>query len=215
MKLGYASWKKVESDGCESGRSYPFPTEEELAMRPETGWLVFFFPKRGQVVSWLIAFGEMLGRIIKTRIVHRKIPHHVEIMQRKIEGVYLYGADAHSGFIGKPAARRLDGLKQGRDYLIVAIHTENLRRMIAECIKEIDGTPYENWEDVIKVWRDGNNTVGDEKLFCSEACVRIYQYANQRWSMDLDANNTSPLDLMIEVLKLPNSERVATVDWDA
>ncbi|MBM4354908.1 MAG: hypothetical protein FJ109_14160 [Deltaproteobacteria bacterium] len=182
-------------------------------MRPETGWLVFFFPRRGQVVSWLIAWGSRLGRLLRFRVVPRRVPHHVEGVRRTMDGVYLYGADAHVGFIGRPAAERLAGLIQGRDYLVVALDTEGIRADITEAILALDGRPYEDWPDMLRVWRGGNRARGDRKVFCSEAWVRIYQHARQPWAEEMDADNTSPLDLMLAVLHLCGAERVANVDW--
>lgn len=185
-------------------------------MKPETGWLVFFFPRRGQFVAKLISFGEWLGGLLrgKARRHGSRIPHHVEGVVRTMDGVKLWGADAHAGFVGKPAHVRLEGLVQGMDYLVVALPTAGARAQIQEAVQMLDGTPYEDWRNVLKVWRDGNRSRGKARLFCSEAWVRILSQAFM-WADKLDPDNTDPLELLDAALRWGGGTRVSLpIKWE-
>lgn len=181
-------------------------------MTPETGYLVFFFPRKNTPVSWLISIGEGLGRILRHRVVPRRVPHHVEGVVRKNGVLYLYGADAHSGFIGKPARKRLSGLVPQKDYLVVALPVDGLKTEIQEEVKKLDGTPYESWRNVVSVWRDGNRVDGAERIFCSEAWVRILGRCFE-WARNLDPDNTDPLELMLSAIEHGKRVMVRNDDW--
>ena len=186
-------------------------------MRSETGWLVFFFPRPepGHIVPRLIAFGTWLGKLLKMRLVKRRVPYHVEGVVRTMDGVKLWGADAHAGFIGKPAAVRLAGLKQGGDYLVVALPTAGHRTEIQDMVRKLDGRPYEDWKDVLRVWRDGNPTAGDGRLFCSEAWVRILGQAFL-WAYNMNPDQTDPLELLEASLRMGGGTRVSVpINWEA
>lgn len=174
-------------------------------MRAETGWLVFYFPKHGNVVGKMIAFGEALGHFLRFRVMPRKVPCHVEIVAREMDGVMLYSADAAAGrVVDCPAIHRLAGLTPGKHYLVVMLDTEDCRADIQHALTLMKGRRYEAWRDVLNVWRDGNSVLGDERLFCSELCIRALSAAKKYklfWSRNLAPDNTDPLELMLEALK--------------
>ncbi len=179
--------------------------ESTLATRPETGWLVFYFARHGNIVGKLIAFGEGLGHFLRFRVIPRRIPCHVEIVCREMDGVMLYSADAKAGrVIDCPAAHRLAGLTPGKDYLVVMLDTEKCRADIQQALKLMKGRPYEDWRNVLSVWRDANSVLGDALLFCSELCIRALATARKIklfWVRELKPDNTDPLELMLESLK--------------
>jgi hypothetical protein len=145
--------------------------------------------------------------------VPRRAPHHVEGVVRTIDGVKLWGAEAHAGFVAKPAWVRLLGLEQGKDYLVVALPTDGVRTEIHDVVRQLDGRPYEEWRDVLRVWRNGNPTEGDDKLFCSEAWVRILGQVFP-WADRMNPNQTDPLELLEAALRWGGGTRVRLpIEW--
>jgi len=182
-------------------------------MEPRTGWLVFFFPRRGAVVPHVIAFGEVLGRLLRRRVLPRRAPHHVEGVVMLPDGPHLWGADANAGFIGRPAARRLAGLVQGRDFLVVGWPEDAVAESVMDAaVKELDGTPYENKLAVARVWRLGNRERGVAALFCSEAWARITARARP-WARGLDFDNVDPLGLLEAALAGGGNRITRAVRW--
>ena len=158
-----------------------------------TGDLIFF---RGRgFVQAMIRFGSWLGATIRREPVPDWIPHHIEIAMIEDGVAYLYGADAVAGFVRRPHYFRLDGLKEGKHYRVVPIAVHGFREEIRAAIKRLEGTPYEEWINVLKVWRRGNHHDSDERVFCSEAVIRVLQEAGIDWAMPLDPENVTPMRL--------------------
>lgn len=162
-------------------------------MRLETGWQVFFYPKRNNIVGKAIVFGEKLGAWLRGKPYTGPVPHHVETVRRTLDGVMLYGADANAGFVPKPVVKRLAGLKPGRDYKVVALATSGGRDIIAEALVKMAGTPYQDWNEVLSVWRDGVRDKGADEVFCSEGSVRALSQWFE-WASELDPDNTDPAE---------------------
>jgi hypothetical protein len=158
-----------------------------------TGDLVFF--RRRGIIPGLIRFGTWLGATIRREAVPDWIPHHVEIALVEDGIDYLYGADAVAGFVRRPHYFRLAGLKEGKHYRVVPIAIHGHREGVRAAIKRLEGTPYEEWVNVLKVWRKGNTDRSDDRIFCSEAAVRVLQEDGVAWVLPLDPDNVSPLKL--------------------
>ena len=155
---------------------------------------IVFFRKRG-IVPALIRFGSWLGATIRRQAVPDWIPHHVEIAMIEAGVVYLYGADAVAGFVRRPHYFRLDGLKEGKHFRTVPVAVHGHREEIRDAIKRLEGTPYEEWINVLRVWRRGNTDRSADRVFCSEAVVRVLQEAGVDWVAPLDPDNITPMRL--------------------
>jgi hypothetical protein len=161
----------------------------------QTGDIVFF---RGNgLIERMIRFGTWLGAKIRREPVPDWIPHHVEIVKIQDNQPFLYGADAVAGFVRRPAFLRLAGLKEGRDFRIVPIAIHGHRVAVGNAIDALEGTPYQDWIDVLRVWRGGNKDKGSSEIFCSEAVVRVLQDGDVDWVHPLDPDNVSPLKLYL------------------
>lgn len=179
-------------------------------MRFQTGWQVFFYPTRRNVIGHLIQFGERLGALLRGEPWSGSPPHHVETVRVTEEGVWLYGASATEGFIPKPIEKRLGGLIPGRDFRIVSLPLSNREEEVSAALHAMHGTPYEKWADVLRVWRNGNRMRGADKVYCSEGSVRALAQVFL-WCMCLDPDNTDPKEWLDACLR--NGGRDVTTQW--
>jgi len=164
-----------------------------------TGDLVFF-RKRG-IVPALIRFGSWLGAKFRREPVPDWIPHHVEIVVLHDGVAYLYGADAVAGFVRRPHYFRLNRLTDGKHYRVIRLDLWGKLDDIREAVTQLEGTPYEQWRKVLRTWREGNTHDSADRVFCSEAIVRVLQAADVSWVCPLDPENTTPMELYLKCLK--------------
>lgn len=164
----------------------------------QTGWSIYF-RKRG-IIPRTIQLGSGLEVFVKTGVWHKWIPHHVEKVQRTMNGVMCWGAHAVSGFMPIPIEKRLEGLRPNIDFRVVSLPPYGHRGNMARKLEEMHGDKYENILRVARAARDGNRKVTPEK-FCSEAALLVDRAADFTWAYAPDQENITPLELMLLELK--------------
>jgi hypothetical protein len=173
----------------------------------ETGHLVFFFPRKRQIVALTISWGQKLWWRFKKKKVPKKVPHHVGILDVERGKVRLWEALAGVGFISRPFSVRVSRLHEGVDYEVVRIVTHGHKTKIDRAIQKYDGLPYEKLLDVARVWRGGNKTKGWKKLYCAEVVLRVLVDALLPWAFGRRLNNESPLSLYAKALEVVEAEK--------
>jgi len=171
----------------------------------ETGDLVAYFG-RGPVALG-IRTGAVLSALLRRQPVPRwdRLPNHVEVACREIGGQrFLYGARAGVGFVRLPARRRLDGLLEGTDCLIVPLGLHDYEHGLRDALHDLEGTPYTEIRKVASVWRDGAPDDGTRTVYCSEAVLTVWQRAGVPWAATACPANFDPS----ECLRLAESNAI-------